>query len=155
MLMAYYNACKYLVPFGDATSEAVKESLREILQSHYMNRPHRHTTTEHEEKTYCLLLDDAELEHYEASNYQNIKLSSWKQGLTRVHQHLRLFERVQSAMDYYTARARSAMGGTTATLLLKDKRHLLAINIYPRILIKRGLMAYYERDGAYYREIPQ
>ena len=51
-MMAYYNAFKYLVPFGDASSSNPEESLMETLQDHYMSRPHHHTTTELEEMTY-------------------------------------------------------------------------------------------------------
>ena len=66
------------------------------------------------------------------------QLASYKQGLTRVHLHLHLFERLQSAMGHYIALVSFTMGGTTATLPLKDKLHVLTINIYPRIFLKRG-----------------
>ena len=97
-MMAYYNAFKYLVPFEDTTSEDAGEPLMEILQNHYVSRPHHHTTTEHEEKTYDLLLDDTELGHYKASMYQNIKLDSSKQGLMRAHQHLHVATTLNSVV---------------------------------------------------------
>ena len=110
----------------------------EILQNHYMSRPRHHTATEYEEKTCYLLLDDTELLHYKASNYQSIKLATYKQGLARVHKHLDLFKTLLSAMDYYIAFVSSTMGGTMATLPLKDRLHVLATNIYHHILIERG-----------------
>ena len=60
---------------------------------------------------------------------------------------------VQAAMDYYIAPVSSTMGGTTAILPMKDKLHVLAINICPHTLIKSGLMAFYEHDSANYIEM--
>ena len=97
-------------------------------------------------------MDDTKLNHCKASNYQSIKLALYKQGLTRGHQRLRVFEKLQSAMDRYMALVSSTMGRTTATLSLKDKLHALAINVYPHILLKRGLTAHYEHDGSYNKE---
>ena len=45
------------------------------------------------------------------------------------------------------------MGGTTGALPLEEKLHVLTINVYPLILIMRGLMAYYERDSINYQEM--
>ena len=81
-----------------------------------------------------------------------IYMADFTMESTRAHQHLHLFERLQSAMDYYIALVSSTMG-TTATLRLKDKLPTLAINIRLLILLKSGLMAYYERDGSYYKKM--
>ena len=36
---------------------------------------------------------------------------------------------------------------------MKEKLRVLGLNVIPNVLITRGLMAYYERDGSDYREM--
>ena len=59
-----------------------------------------------------MVIDDDELDNYVKSDYNTIKLSTWKNNLTRIHQHIHFLEKAQSALDYMFAVISATMGGT-------------------------------------------
>ena len=63
-----------------------------------------------------------------------------------------IFERPQSALDCVIMVISSSMG-VLQGLFPKLGIRVLGVSVIPHVLISRGLMAYYERDGSDYKEM--
>ena len=123
-----------------------------MIQTHRMWAPLHHTTGEgaEEVKTYYIVLDYEELEQYRKSVYNNTQIAEWKQVLTRVYQHYHLFEKPQQAMDYVVSLVAAAM--STATVPENESLRLVALNLYPHVVLQCNLLHTYKRSGSDYLE---
>ena len=80
---AYYNTFSELLLPATTDGEGDDSESEEEL----------HTTEGPEVvKTYYIMLEGEELQGWQATGRSDIKLSDWKANVTRVHQHLHLFE---------------------------------------------------------------
>ena len=106
-------------------------------------------------KTYYIVLEGEELQKWQNSGKNDIKLSDWKATLTKVYQHLHLFEHPPvvplQALNYVLSLVANSM--STKVAPLNEPLHLIALNLYPEAVLQRNLMHYYKRDGASYLEL--
>ena len=78
----------------------------------------------------------------------DIKLSDWKSTLTRVYQHLDLFEQPLQVLNYVVSLVAGAM--STTVVPVNEPLHLIAVNLYPDVVLQRNFMHYYRRAGSNY-----
>ena len=102
-------------------------------------------------KTYYLVLEEEELQKWQTTGKNDIKLSDWKSTLTRVYQHLHLFEQPLQALNYVVSLVAGAM--STTTVPVNEPLHIFAVNLYPEVVLQRNLTHYYRRAGSNYLEL--
>ena len=118
MMEAYYNTfSELLLPAttdGEGDDLESEKELQSLIQTHRMWAP-LHSTTEgpDEVKTYYIILEGEELRSWQDAGRNDIKLSDWKAILTRVYQHLHLFEQPLQALNYAVSLVSAAMSTTT------------------------------------------
>ena len=102
-------------------------------------------------KTYYVVLEGEELQKWQQSGKNDIKLSDWKATLTKVYQHLHLLEHPRQALNYVP----SLVAGATSTTVVpvNEPLHLIAVNLYPEVVLQRNLTHYYKRGGPNYLEL--
>ena len=85
-------------------------------------------------KTYYIILEGEELQSWQTTGRNDIKLSDWKATLTRVYQHLHLFEQPLQTLNYTVSLVATAM--STTTIPLNEPLRLAALNIYPEVVLQ-------------------
>ena len=154
---AYYSTFnELLLPVatsGESDDSESEEELQSMIQTHNMWSPYHWTTTEDPNpvKTYYIVLEGEELKKWQDSGRNDIKLSDWKATTSKVYQHLHLFEHPLQALNYVLSLVANSMSTTVAPL--NEQLHLIALNLYPEVVLQRNLMHYYKRDGTSYLEL--
>ena len=104
-----------------------------------------------EVKTYYIILEGEELRGWQDAGSNDIKLSDWKATLTSVYQHLHLFEQPQQALNYAESLVSAAM--STTTVPVNQPLHMVAVNIYPHVVLQPNVLHVYQRSGSNYKEL--
>ena len=102
-------------------------------------------------KTYHIMLEGQERQGWQTTGRNDIKLSDWNANLTCVYQHLHLFEQPLQALNYAVSLVAAAM--STTTVPVNEPLHLVAVNIYPDVVLQRNLQHTYKRSGSNYLEL--
>ena len=111
-----------------------------------------HATSEGDAvKTYYIMLEGEELQDWQTTGRNDIKLSDWKATLTRDYQHLHLFEQPLQALNYAVSWVAPVM--STTRVPINEPLHLIALNIYPEVVLQRNLLHTYKRSGSNYSEL--
>ena len=97
------------------------------------------------------MIEDSELEKWETTGRSDLQLSTWKSTTSKVYQHLHLHEHPLQALNYVLSMVNNSM--STTVVPVNERLHLVAVNLYPEIVLGRNLLHYYKRDGADYMEL--
>ena len=153
---AYYNTFSgLLLPAstdGEGDDSESEEELQSMIQTHRMWAPLLATTEGPDAlKTYYIMLEGEELQSWQTTGRNDVKLSDWKatqSTLTRVYQHLHLFEQPLQTLNYATSLVATAM--STTTVPINESLYLVALNTYPEAVLQRNLLHTYRRSGSNY-----
>ena len=137
----------------ERTTRSKRKELQSMIQTHRLWEPLHQTTEEGPDrvKTYYVVLDGEELRAWQDSGKKVMEISEWKQVLTRVYQHCHLFELPQQARNYMVSLVAAAM--STTTIPVNESLHLVAMNLYPHVVLQRNLLHTYKRSGGGYLEL--
>ena len=87
---------------------------QKMIQTHYALRPRHHGGTLRATRPSTLSLTTMKLETYIQSSHNTVKVATWKSVILQesiwFHQHLHLFERSETPLDYMAALVTSTMG---------------------------------------------
>ena len=84
-------------------------------------------------KTYYIILEGEELRGWQDTGRNDIELSDWKATLTRVYQHLHLFEQPLQTLNYAVNFVSAAM--STTMVPVNEPLHLVVVNIHPHVVL--------------------
>ena len=153
---AYYNTfSELLLPAstdGEGDDSESEEELQSMIQTHRMWAP-LHATTEGPDvvKTYYIILEGEELKSWQTTGRNGIKLSDWKATSYTCLPTSTSFEQPLQALNYAVSLVATAM--STTTVPLNEPLHLVALNIYPEVVLQRNLLHTYRRSGSNYLEL--
>ena len=80
-----------------------------------------------------------------------MQLSEWKGTTSKVYQHLHFHEHPLQALNYLLSMVNNSM--STTVVPVNERLHLIAVNLYPELVLGRNLLHYYKRDGSDYMEL--
>ena len=124
-----------------------------MIQTHYLWSPfhYNYSGDVNPPRTYYTVVEDSELEKWEATGRTTLTLSDWKSTTSKVFQHLHLHEHPLEALSYFVAMINNSM--STTIVPVNEQLHLTALNLYPKTTVERNLMHYYQREGSDYLEL--
>ena len=151
-MKAYYATfSELLLPAatdGDGGDSEPEEELQSMTQTHRMWAPLHALTTESGDgaETYYIVLDGEGLHGWQDSGRNDIEISEWK-----ATQHLHLFQLPQHALNYAVSLVSAAM--STTNVPLNEGLRLVAVNLYPEVVLQRNLLHTYKRSWSNYLEL--
>ena len=151
---AYYSQFSELrLPASTDSETESEEELQSMIQTHYLWSPfhYSHVTDPNPPRTYYTVVEDSELEAWEATGRTTLTLSDWKRATSKVFQHLHLHEHPLEALNYVIAMINNSM--STTIVPVNERLHLIALNLFPKTTVERNLMHYYQREGSDYKEL--
>ena len=138
---------------GESDDSKSEEELQSIIQAHNLWSPYHWSTPldNNPVRKFYMILEQEELKKWEESGRNDVQLSTWKSTTSKVYQHLHLFEHPLQALNYVLSLVSSSM--STTVVPLNEQLHLVALNLYPEVVLQRNLLHYYKRDGSTYLEL--
>ena len=133
----------------DSESES-EEELQSMIQTHYLWSPFHYSFAtdpnppRNFQFNYYTVVEDSELDAWEATGRTTLTLSDWKSTTSKVFQHIHLHEHPLEALNYVIAMINNSVN---------ERLHLIALNLYPKTTVDRNLMHYYQREGSNYKEL--
>ena len=154
---AYYSTFSELrlpvATTGESEDSESEEELQSMIQTRNLWSPYHWSTTldTNPARTYYMILEQEGLKKWEESGRNDVLLSSWKSTTSKVYQHLHHFEHPLQALNYALSLVANSM--STTVVPLNEQLHLVALNLYPEVVLQRNLLHYYKRDGSTYLEL--
>ena len=124
-----------------------------MIQTHYLWSPfhYSHTGDVNPPRTDYLVVEDSELEAWEATGRNDLVLWECKSTTSKVYQHLHLHEHPLQALNYVLSTINNSMSATIVPV--NERPHLIAVDLYPKTTVERNLLHYYQHDGTDYKEL--
>ena len=135
---------------GESEDSESEEELQSVIQTRNHWSPYHWSTAldSNPVRTFYMILEQEELKKWEESGRNDVQLSTWKSTTSKVYQHLHLFEHPLQVLNYILSLVSNSM--STTVVPLNEQLHLVALNLYPEVVLQRNLFHYYKRDGSTY-----
>ena len=124
---------------GENDDSESEEEIQSMIQTYNMWSPYHYTCTHPGDnnpvRTYYMILEEEELNKWEATGRNDVQLSAWKSTTSKVYQHLHLFGHPLQALNYVLSLVSNSM--STTVVPVNERLHLVALNLYVDVVLQR------------------